>query len=91
MEANISTCKNEEEIIDSLPWFKNHIVKRIQEDDLEGKLSIDDVSERLIILAETIADEALKIGRHKLTRLHGTPRMKDNLSAEMVVVGMGYS
>ena len=89
MEANISTCKNEEEIIDSLPWFKNHIVKRIQEDDLEGKLSIDDVSERLIILAETIADEALKIGRHKLTRLHGTPRMKDNLSAEMVVVGMG--
>lgn len=89
MDLNLETCKDEEEIIDSIPWFKGHISKRIQALDLEGKLTIDEISERLTYLAETVIGEAIKIAKKRVTTNYGTARTSDGLMAEMSVVGMG--
>ncbi len=88
-QANLETCHNWEEIIDSIPWFKNHISKRIQELDMADKLSLDDVSERLTFLAETIVQEALNAGMHKISKAYGTPRTAEGISAGIAVLGMG--
>ena len=89
MEANLETCANKEELIDSLPWFKNHIMKRIQELDLNGKINMDDVSERLISLAETIISQVLKFAEHSISTNYGTARDAHGKTAEIAVIGMG--
>jgi glutamine synthetase adenylyltransferase len=89
MEANLESCADKEEIIDSLAWFKNHISKRIQELDLNNKLDMDEISERLTILAEIIIGESLKIARQQVAADYGAARTAKNRSAEISVIGMG--
>ncbi|MBI2341198.1 MAG: hypothetical protein HYU98_00480, partial [Deltaproteobacteria bacterium] len=89
MEANLESCADKEEIIDSLAWFRNHIAKRIQELDLNNKLDMDEVSERLTILAEIIIGESLKIARQEVAADFGAARTGKSRSAEIAVIGMG--
>ena len=88
-QANLETCKSKEEVVDSLSWFKNHISKRIQELDLSGKLSIDEVSERLTCLAETIINEAFKIVKEALLPIYGKSLTEEGQEADLAVLGMG--
>ncbi len=88
-EANLETCKDEEEKVDSLPWFKGHIIKRIQELDLAGKLLPDDTSEKLTWLAEIILAEALKITKRRVSQNHGRPKTSGKLSSELAVIAFG--
>lgn len=89
MEANLETCTNPEEIIDSLPWFKRHISKRIQELDLGNKITTEQASERLTLLAESIICEIYKLAQKHLKANYGNPRREDGSFADLVIIGMG--
>jgi len=89
--TNIGTCENEEEEVDSLPWFKHEEIKRIQFLDLEKKLSIEKISKQLSIVAEVVLREAYKIASKNLREIYGPPisETKNRESASIAIIGMG--
>jgi glutamine synthetase adenylyltransferase len=89
MEANLESCSNDEEIIDSLPWFKRHISKRIQELDLNGKISTEQVFERLTLLAESVICETYRLAQKRMKENYGNPRKSDGSFADLAIIGMG--
>lgn len=89
MSANIETCKDKEEVTDSFAWFKAHASKRIQELDLNGKLTLSEVSERLTFLAETILQESLKFAGKTMAANYGVARIDSGQTAEICIIGMG--
>jgi glutamine synthetase adenylyltransferase len=89
IEQNLTTCTDEEEMRDSIPWFKHQEVKRIQHLDLEGKLDLKDTLSRLTLVAEVVIDTAWKMAWYALTDRYGTPRTESGTSASFAILGMG--
>lgn len=89
--TNISTCKEGEEEVDSLPWFKKEETKRIQFMDLQESLPADQVSEKLSLVAEVVISEAYKIASQKLKSIYGAPLadVKGRPIAGLSIIGVG--
>lgn len=89
--TNLSTCRTEEEEVDSLPWFKKEELKRIQYLDLENKITVSQVSEQLNLVAEVVIAEAYKLSAQGLRKTYGPPLIdeKGKTIAGLAIVGMG--
>lgn len=89
IEENLTTCKNEEEVHDSIPWFKDRETGRIKHLDLAGKLDLPEVLSRLTLVAEVVIATARRIAWDSMTQRYGIPRDGDGAPASLAIVGMG--
>ncbi len=88
-EANIATCSDREEKVDSLAWFANSTRKRLMQLDLDGKVDVNEAGERISYTADMVIAEALNIARGNLEATYGAARNPEGLRSEISIVGMG--
>jgi glutamate-ammonia-ligase adenylyltransferase len=86
---NAARSTNEEEMIESLAWFKNQEVRRIRQKDLAGSMPLPRILKRLTLAAEAILSATLEMSTRHLSEKFGTPRMEDGSIAGFAIVGMG--
>ncbi len=92
MEAirdNASRASGEEEEIESLAWFKNQEVRRIQQLDIEGTMQLPHVLMRLSLAAEAVLTCAWEMAEKHLHGRFGTPLLSDGTPAGFAMVGVG--
>ncbi|MFA5811464.1 MAG: hypothetical protein WC956_03940 [bacterium] len=92
MEAirdNASHASNEEEELESLAWFKNLEVRRIQQHDMAGTMPLRRVLERLTLAAEAVLTCAWEMAVQHMDARYGTPRDAAGAHAGFAIVGMG--
>jgi len=90
ISANISSCTNREEMVDSLCWFKNEETKKVAFLDMEKGATIKEISERLTLIAEAVLLEAYKMASKDMKERFGLPlSKKPGEAATLAIVGMG--
>ncbi len=86
---NAARATNEEEEIESLAWFRNQEIKRIQQSDIAGGMPLHRVMRRLTLAAEAVLECAWDMAAKKLEAKYGIPGLEDGSRAGFAIVGMG--
>lgn len=89
MNTNLAACADEEEISDSLAWFKVQETKRIAALDLAGMLDYKNIQGLLTSLAQVIVRSALNIVYQRLLSKYGRPTKNDGSECGFAILGMG--
>lgn len=89
IEANMATCKTEEEKADSLSWFKNIESRYLVSLDLDGKIELPDLLRRLTIISEVVIKKAWGLANESLQKRFGNPMQDDGSPAQYAVIGFG--
>ncbi|MFH0798649.1 MAG: hypothetical protein V2A66_00515 [Pseudomonadota bacterium] len=86
---NLSRAGGEEEMADSLAWFKQREANRLASLDIEGKIGLRLLLARLTLVAEVVICSAWEISFKRLASQHGEPRSEDGSKASFAIAGMG--
>ncbi|VAV82362.1 Glutamate-ammonia-ligase adenylyltransferase [hydrothermal vent metagenome] len=84
LAALLSSAELYEKKLDILRRYKNQEFFRIGVNDLQGRITTDEVSEQISRLAETILQSALTIAMEELRGKYGSPSNQD-----FFIIGMG--
>ncbi len=77
---------DEELIMDRLREFKHINQLRIAASDISGTLAINQVSDKLTLLAEVIMQQVIEYAWQQMQRLYGSPRYKQDDPNELVII-----